>query len=119
MKKASRETTARLARNKVQRLKNFQLKLEVFGKICGANVPFCQCPGCRTVFLGFLQLDHVDADGKKHYAGKSKRRLHGPQLWRFIKKAGYPPGFQILCSNCNGLGGKSSGDRCPLSGSIH
>jgi hypothetical protein len=119
MKKDSRETTARLAHNKSQRIKNLKLKVEVFSAICGAETPFCMCVGCRLNFLGFLQVDHENADGNKHTVGTTGRRMHGPQLWRWIKRNNYPKGFQILCSNCNGLGGKSSGDRCPLSGCIH
>jgi hypothetical protein len=111
--------TKRIACNKKLRRGHFELKLEVFTRICG-GVLGCMCPGCRTVYTGFLQVDHIDADGFRHLsAGKKKRRLHGPFLWRWIKRNNYPPGFAILCANCNSLGGKGSGDRCPMAGSIH
>jgi len=65
--------------------------------IYGGDPPRCACCGERT--LEFLTIDHVDKDGANH------RRLlksnTGRVLYRWLKKAGYPTGFRILCMNCN------------------
>ena len=59
----------------------------------GKNV--CAC--CDESEMKFLTIDHVNGGGKEH------RRQMGPgtpiALW--LKKNGYPPGFEILCFNCN------------------
>jgi hypothetical protein len=94
-----------------------RVKLEVFTHYCSGE-PHCQCPGCRTVFLGFLQTDHILGNGCEHFNLKGKR-MGGLLLWQWLKKNNYPPGFQILCANCNSPGGKGRKEQCPMSGQIH
>jgi hypothetical protein len=55
--------------------------------------PVCVCCAEREVAL--LTIDHVNNDGAAH------RKLIGSTLDRWLKKNGYPPGFQVLCRNCN------------------
>lgn len=74
------------------------------------------CPGCDTIFLGFLQLDHVDAKAEKQRSSTG-RKLGGPTLWYWLRKNGYPAGYQVLCANCNSA--KRTDCACPLAGTIH
>ncbi len=58
-----------------------------------------RCACCGEGEPTFLTLDHVHNDGARH------RRRYGtftsiPILLE-LRKHGYPPGFQVLCSNCN------------------
>ena len=55
--------------------------------------PICKC--CGETEIDFLQIDHIDGGGKKH----SKQINH--DLYRWLKKNNFPPGFQVLCCNCN------------------
>jgi hypothetical protein len=78
----------------------------------------CMCLGCRTIYFGFLQLDHIKGNGYKHL-GKNGRRISSCALLNFLRKNRYPKGYQVLCNNCNGPGGKSNKKKCPMSGRPH
>jgi hypothetical protein len=92
-----------------------RLRLEVFTHYCGGN-PHCQCPGCHTTFIGFLQLDHVNGDGSAHRK-ENNLGTGSTRLWGWVKKMGYPPGFQVLCCNCNHS--KFNGPSCKMAGQEH
>jgi hypothetical protein len=56
-----------------------------------------KCACCGEPELEFLQMDHIAGGGYRH-------RRQDPaacRLYRWLKNHGYPPGFQILCCNCN------------------
>lgn len=91
------------------------LRQEVLSNYC-KGTPYCQCSGCFVVFIGFLQMDHKDGKGHKH-KNSSGVKIKGPQLLLWLKKHGYPKGFQVLCANCNG--GKRNSRRCPMYGKRH
>lgn len=60
----------------------------------------CEC--CDEGEPLFLTIDHVDGPtegetGKRRSTGKA----YGMQLFGFLKRAGYPPGYRVLCFNCN------------------
>lgn len=94
-----------------------KLRLEVLTHYSKGRLR-CGCPGCRTVFVGFLQIDHVKGDGHKHL-GKNGRRITSSGLMQYLKKNNFPSGYQVLCGNCNGPGGKNTGKRCPMHGKVH
>lgn len=59
----------------------------------------CHC--CGETEILFLQIHHTNNDGAEHRR-QIERESHGrvPMvLW--LKRNGYPDGFQILCANCN------------------
>jgi hypothetical protein len=58
------------------------------------------CVCCGETEEMFLSLDHVNGDGaqhRRHIAAQSGSN----SLYVWLKKNGYPPGFQVLCMNCN------------------
>lgn len=55
-----------------------------------------ECACCGETTKEFLQLDHVNNDGAEH-----RRAIGGLTIYAWLKKANYPPGFQVLCANCN------------------
>lgn len=67
--------------------------------------PSCSC--CGEGVLTFLALDHIDGGGGRH-----RRETGGGGFYLWLKKNGYPPGFRILCHNCN-LGRQINGGMCP------
>lgn len=51
-----------------------------------------------TDFYPHLAIDHVDGDGA------AERRATGGgnmRLYRRLRREGFPPGYQVLCFNCN------------------
>lgn len=75
----------------------------------------CEC-GCTITEPMFLELDHIHNDGAEHrrsigYDGNGKGASSATLRW--LQKNGYPPGFQVLCANCN-KGKERNKGRCPL-----
>jgi len=91
-----------------------KLKLEVFSWYSkfhsNSDIPCCRC--CKeSSYIEFLQVDHVL--GKKHLT-KEEKKLSGTYLHKYLKEHEYPPGFQVLCANCNfakGMYGKCPHER--------
>jgi len=72
----------------------------------------CSCPGCTVTIPQFLVIDHINNDGYQH------RKLVGKHIYRWLKNNNYPPGFQVLCANCN-TGKMRNGGVCPQYGKGH
>ena len=80
------------AKGKVWRDK---IKLEVLSHYGGS---FCSC--CGESHLEFLSIDHIEGGGKKH----QQSRVNTGQtrwLYQWLRKNGFPPGYRVLCFNCN------------------
>lgn len=61
-----------------------------------------QCSCCGTEYYPFLTLDHINKDGANHRETVTgNRRSTGRRFWAWIIKNGFPPGFRVLCYNCN------------------
>lgn len=70
------------------------------------NPPRCVC--CGEDEERFLTIDHVNNDGSQQ-----RKEVHqGALLYNWLKKNGWPEGFQILCYNCN-LGRAHNRGKCP------
>jgi hypothetical protein len=73
---------------RVQR--NKDLKVEVFKNYGN------ECICCGEDHIDFLNIDHLNNDGSEH------RKIIGKgNLYTWLKKSGFPAGFQCLCTNCN------------------
>lgn len=60
----------------------------------------CECCGERQ--WEFLAIDHINGGGNKHrYKDVGSRS--STSLYAWIIKNDYPPGFRVLCHNCNGV----------------
>ena len=66
------------------------------------------CACCGETERAFLELDHVNGGGKKHYASFTSPL----SLYREVILAGFPPIYRLLCANCN-RGRQRSGGVCP------
>ena len=53
------------------------------------------CVRCGNIDPDVLQIDHIDGGGTQH------RKKIGEPLTRWLRKQGFPPGYQVLCANCN------------------
>ncbi len=63
----------------------------------------CRC--CREQTYEFLTLDHID--GQSPDVPQDFRA--GAGLIRILIREDFPPGYQVLCWNCNCAKGKSKG----------
>jgi hypothetical protein len=68
----------------------------------------CKC--CNEKEKMFLDIDHINNDGAKHR--RENNLTSGNQLYIWLRTNNYPPGFQVLCSNCN-RGKFRNGGVCP------
>ncbi len=55
------------------------------------------CACCGETASEFLQIDHINNDGADHRRQVGK----GNATYKWLIKNGFPPGFQVLCANCN------------------
>jgi len=69
------------------------LKIEVIQHYGGA----CAC--CGETEIVFLTIDHPDGDGSARRREEGHRG--GTAQYRKIRRDGFPPGFRVLCWNCN------------------
>ena len=56
------------------------------------------CACCKETEPLFMTLDHIENNGRDH---RKEFDLRGAKLYKWLKDRGYPPGFQVLCTNCN------------------
>jgi hypothetical protein len=98
--------------NKTQlKYQHLQLRIQAFEKYGGCK---CTCPRCGETDLEFLSLDHINLDGGAHRREVSPGRKDwgGHHLFRLLRRQGWPPGYQVLCMNCN-FGRTRNGGVCP------
>lgn len=65
----------------------------------------CACCGEKNIL--FLTVDHINGGGAKH-----RKSIGNGHIYRWLKRQGYPIGYQILCFNCN-CGRARNGGICP------
>lgn len=90
------EEVAELRRQEREKTKRNQDKLreDVYAAYGGFR---CNC--CGETERMFLSIDHVHNDGaKERKSGIYKSGGTGFYLW--LRKSGFPQGYQVLCMNC-------------------
>ena len=80
-------------RKEVARKRDRKLVLEHYGGV----PPKCQC--CGEVIDGFLTLDHEAEETK--IAKQNESRRSGTVLYQWLVSKEFPPGYAVLCFNCN------------------
>ena len=66
-----------------------------------------QCECCGESNILFLSVDHINNDGASHRKEIGRGRIN-----QWLINNNFPPGFQLLCFNCN-LGKYRNGGVCP------
>ena len=58
-----------------------------------------ECAVCGNKTVKALCVEHIEDNGK------ADREVHGKSgvFFSFLIREGYPPGYQVLCANCNHL----------------
>lgn len=61
----------------------------------------CEC--CGETEMAFLTLDHINGGGRaeRERGGDRGQKIGGEAIYSRLRREGYPPGFRILCWNCN------------------
>jgi len=82
--------------NEAARANYRKLRMECLAAYSG-NSPKCAC--CGEGHIEFLAIDHIDGTGSEE---RERLGLKGGRGWyRHLKKSGFPPGYRVLCHNCN------------------
>lgn len=71
-------------------------KMKVFEAYGG---PICTC--CGESHHECLSIDHIDGNGAQHRKELTGNPQDGRNIMIWLKKNDFPPGFQVLCINCN------------------
>lgn len=74
-----------------------------------------RCACCGETERLFLQLDHINNDGaefRRKLRTKKQNTASGPMTYKWVFDHNFPPGFQILCANCN-HGKRMNNGVCP------
>lgn len=62
----------------------------------GGTPPSCKC--CGEHRYEFLAIDHIEGGGRQE---RLAAKENGNSLHARLRKAGFPPGYRVLCHNCN------------------
>jgi hypothetical protein len=82
----------RTCQNQASLLYHRRLREEAIAHYGGA----CGC--CGETELAFLAIDHLNGGGRAH---RQAIGWGGSNLYGWLHRMGYPPGFGCLCHNCN------------------
>ncbi len=71
----------------------------------GQGIPQCADPfGIHVdhpfTIVDALTLDHIDGGGRKHMIQLFGYATGGRPFYRHLKREGWPPGYRVLCMNC-------------------
>ncbi len=73
------------------------LRMEVFNHYGGA---ICKCCG-ETMFFA-LSLDHIENNGAAERRMLREQGISsGIRFYSWLKRSGFPEGYQVFCMNCN------------------
>lgn len=78
-----------------QNERNKRWRKELKQKVINAYGGYCQC--CVEPRVEFLVIDHVDGGGGKHLESIGGSAY----FYSWLRKNGFPPGYRVLCYNCN------------------
>lgn len=88
------------ARRRLQRKREL---IDAYGGVCAC---------CGEHRLAFLTVDHIEGGGNRHRQSLGNGKVSGSTFLLWLRREGYPPGFQALCFNCN-AGRHINGGVCP------
>ena len=57
--------------------------------------PELKCQKCGFDDIRALSIDHIDGNGRAH-----RKQIGGVSINIWLVTHGYPPGYQVLCMNC-------------------
>lgn len=88
------------AAHRISRLKTYRRQRNEVLEHYGGTPPRCAC--CGEHIREFLTVDHINGDGAKE---RKELGYRSGELYRMLRRRGYPPGYGVLCWNCNAAKG--------------
>lgn len=82
--------------NELKRAARYRLKRKVLSHYSSGE-PQCSC--CAECRFEFLVIDHENGGGNKHREAVGSHG--GWTFYQWLVQNNYPPGFRVLCHNCN------------------
>lgn len=77
--------------------RNMARRMRALSHYSNGTMACACCPPQSNMPVEFLCIDHLD----KRPRGFPKLGGGGYSLYLFLERSGYPPGFRVLCHNCN------------------
>lgn len=62
-----------------------------------------KCLRCGFSDYRALQIDHVNNNGAEERVALGGQKFSGQTFYRWLKRNGWPSGYQTLCANCNAI----------------
>lgn len=72
----------------------YEVKVEVLTHYGGGKL---ECVQCGFNGVRALSIDHINGGGNQH---KRELGYNNQQFYRWLRREGFPTGFQTLCMNC-------------------
>jgi len=82
-------------RREWERKNRIKIRYEVLKHYSSLDYPICNACGIDDIDV--LCIDHIKGGGKE----ERKQWGNGSIFYKKLKKEGFPPGYQVLCWNCN------------------
>lgn len=60
-----------------------------------------ECACCGVSYLEFLGIDHILGGGNQQRKKLFSHGGGGSKFYRWLMSNNFPPGFRVLCNNCN------------------
>lgn len=90
-----KESNKRYARNHPDRIKAKTIGYR--NEVLVAYGGVCAC--CGESRYEFLAIDHINGNGNRERKEQGNRG--GASFYRLLIRNGFPPGYRVLCHNCN------------------
>ena len=71
-------------------------KVEILTTYSTGDIP--ECVRCKITDIDVLTIDHVNGGG---FQERKKLGVGGGGFYLWLKRQGFPKGYQVLCANCN------------------
>ena len=65
-----------------------------------------RCRDCKEDILELLTIEHINGGGVKQ-----RKEMRSHNIYKWLIKENFPPGYAVLCIRCNWLKGKVSKER--------
>jgi len=75
--------------------RNLEIRKEVLAYYSPGGIVQCVC--CSIPNYEFMTIEHSSGNGSKH---RKELKRHGVNFLKWLKAQGFPPGYEVLCFNC-------------------
>lgn len=109
--------TKSMCKNCLEKHSTKQKELYAFHRKSCIDAYGGQCACCGLSSEKYLQLDHINNDGKDHRKQIYPNNHHRGSMYTWAFRNNFPNNLQLLCANCHQA--KTSGKSCTPEDHIH